>query len=314
MPSELNRVGVVGASGYVGSALAASLIADGGFPRLFGRTAGAVADCNLHALTTDPVQFSGLDCVVHLSAITTARASEEDLRRANIDLATETALKAAAVGVKRFIFISSLHVHGKTAETAVGPNSQFRHDNAYGRSKAEAESALAAVAADTGLELTIIRPPMIYGRGCKGSFPLLAKMVGTGLPLPFARAQASRSFCSIANVVSAVRHAIAAPTPVRILLPADPEDFDTASLIAAMARVMGRKPVLWPAPRSLLAVPLSLIGRREMIVSLFDPLQVDRSHWQESGWQPIQTGYEGIRAALTCEEDRDGGSNRYTAR
>lgn len=298
MPSELERIGVVGASGYIGSALVASLLADGSSPRLFGRTAGAVANCEMFALTEDPQQFTGLNSIVHLSAITTSRASEEDLRRANIDLATKTARKAAAAGVKRFIFISSLHVHGKTAGTPVGPTSPFKGDNAYGRSKAKAETALAAIAIDLGLELTIVRPPMIYGRGSKGSFPLLAKLVRTGVPLPLGTAHAPRSFCSIANVVSAIRHVIATPTSVRVLLPADPQDFDTTGMITAMARAMGCKAMLWPAPRALLAAPLTMIGRGEMITSLFDPLQIDRTHWEEVGWIPPEGGDQAIRAAL----------------
>ncbi len=299
MPFEIERIGVVGASGYIGSALTASLVTNGVLPRLFGRTAGAVSNCEIYALNSDPEQFSGLDCVVHLSAITTSRASERDLRRANIDLAKKTALKAAAAGVKRFVFISSLHVHGKAAGAPVGPTSPFKCDNAYGRSKAEAETALAAIAVDTGLELTIVRPPMVYGPGSKGSFSLLAKLVRTELPLPLGTANAPRSFCSISNVVSAVRHVIAARTPVRVLLPADPQDFDAASMTNAMARAMGCKAMLWSAPRTLLAAPLAMIGRGEMITSLFEPLQIDRAHWARIGWAPPEDGEQAIRTALS---------------
>lgn len=271
---------------------------DGGSPRLFGRHAGTVAGRELHALNADPAQFAGLDCIVHLSAVTTNRASAEDLRRANVDLAVDTARMAAAAGVKRFVFVNSLHVHGKTASQPAGPDAPFRDDNAYGRSKAEAEIALAAVAAGTGLELVVVRPPMIYGRGSKGGFSLLAKLVRAGLPLPFATARGRRSFCSIANAVCAIRHGIAAPAPPAVLLPADPEDFDTAGLVTLMAEAMDKKVLLCPAPRSLLALPLALAGRGEMIVSLFDPLQIDRAHWEALSWRPVESGVQGVRRAL----------------
>jgi len=298
MSSARDRIGVVGASGYIGGALAESLIADGHLPRLFGRRAGTAASLELEALIPDHAQFAGLDCIVHLSGITTSRASEDDLHRANVELAVETARKAAAAGVKRLVFISSLHVHGKAADYSVLPDSPFKGDNAYGRSKAAAEAALADVAAASGLELVILRPPMVYGRGSKGSFPLLAKLVRTGLPLPFAGACGKRSFCSIGNLVSAIRHVIEATNPTLVLLPADPEDFDTQSLTRAMASTLGRPVRLWYVPKALLAVPLAMIGRREMITSLFEPLRIDRSHWKGQAWRPIETGMQGVRAAL----------------
>lgn len=308
MPSEperLNgaRVGLVGASGYIGGALATSLIRDGASPRLFGRTARCLGDREIVALTAGSDLFEGLDCVVHLSGIATSRASEDDLRRANVDLAVETARRAAAAGVRRFIFVSSLHVHGKTAARAVTPETPFRNDNAYGRSKAAAETALARVAAQTGLELIIVRPPMVYGPGSGGGFRLLAKLVQAGPPLPFARARARRSFCSIDNLVSALRHLIITPTPPSVLLPADPEDFDTASLVAAMAEAVDRRIMLWPAPRGVLAAGLGLAGRSEMIVSLFEPLRIDRTHWAAAGWRPVETGAEGVRKALKAAPD-----------
>ncbi|WP_292056838.1 NAD-dependent epimerase/dehydratase family protein [Brevundimonas sp. UBA5936] len=299
MPSALDRVGIVGASGYVGGALAQALVADGGSPRLFGRCAGRVAGLEVRALTSDSSQFAGLDCVVHLSGITTSRASSDDLRRANVELALHTARMAAAAKVTRFVFTSSLHVHGKSSKAAIRPETPTNPAaNPYGRSKSEAERELTKLADETGLELAILRPPMIYGSGSKGSFPLLVRLVRTGLPLPFATARAKRSFCSIDNLVSAIRHSIAAPAPVEVFLPADPEDFDTATLVREVAAALDRKMLLYPAPKALLAAPLGMIGRGEMVASLFDPLQIDRTHWGRLGWQPVETGAQAIRKAV----------------
>lgn len=298
MPPALDRIGIVGASGYIGGALIRALMSDGHLLRLFGRRRGTIAGLELEPLAHGSEQFVGLDCIVHLSGITTSRASEALLRQANVDLAVQTGLKAAAAGVKRFIFVSSLHVHGKTAEYPVAPDSPFKFDNAYGKSKFEAEVALADVFAGKPTELVILRPPMIYGRGSKGSFGLLVKFVGTGLPLPLAAARGRRTFCSIANLVSAIHHCIKSSDPAPVLIPADPEDFDTQSLIRALAGIMGRPSLLWYAPKPLLELPLALIGRREMIVSLYEPLQVDRSHWEGQEWRPVESGMQGLSAAV----------------
>lgn len=299
MPYDPERVGIVGASGNIGSALARSLVADGQSPRLFGRRAGQIEGLLIESLNSDSAQFSGLDCIIHMSAITISRASDDELRQANVDLAVDTARRAAEAGVKRFIFLSSLHVHGKSAVEAISPATPFKGDNAYGRSKAQAEVALASVAKETGLDLIVLRPPMVYGPGSKGSFPLLAKLVRTGLPLPLAAARSRRSFCSIANLISAVRYAVAAPAPASVLIPADPEDFSTPELVAAMAGAIGREVPLWRIPRALVAAPLGLIGRQEMVTSLFESLQVDRTHWADTGWCPVETGQAGMRHALT---------------
>lgn len=311
MRSAPDRIGVVGATGFVGRHLVADLVAEGpGRPRLFGRSGGTVAGCPVEPLDLRPQTFAGLDCLVHLAGITTSRASPEALQRTNVDLAVDVARAAAAAGVKRFVFLSSLHVHGKAADGAVGPDSPLRADNAYGGSKIAAEQALAAVAAETGLELAVLRPPMVYGPGAKGSFSLLARLVRTGAPLPLALARGRRSFCSVNNLVSAIRHAIDAPIPGGPLIPADSEDFETRELVEAMAGAVGRRSRLWPVPRAVLAAPLALVGRREMITSLFEPLRIDRSHWAAHGWSPVETGAEAVRAAL-APPTADGGLVLY---
>lgn len=300
MRSAPDRIGIVGATGFVGRHLVAALVAEGpGRPRLFGRSGGTVEGCPVEPLGLRPESLAGLDCVVHLAGITTSRASPEALQRTNVDLAVDVARAAAAAGVKRFVFLSSLHVHGKAADEAVGPDSPLRADNAYGASKIAAERALAAVAAKTGLEVAVLRPPMVYGPGAKGSFSLLARLVGAGAPLPLALARGRRSFCSVKNLVSAIRHAIDAPTPGGPLIPADPEDFETRDLVKAMADALDRRVRLWSAPKALLAAPLALVGRREMVTSLFEPLRIDRSHWAAHGWRPVETGADAVRAALT---------------
>lgn len=299
MPSVNSSIGVVGASGFIGRALVALLMAEGGgSPRLFGRRAGEIDGCPIEVLDLSPETFRGIDCVVHLSGITTSRASDELLQSVNVDLAAQVTTAAAAAGVKRLVLVSSLHVHGKSASVPICPDSPLNPDNAYGRSKAAAEAALGVIASRTGLELVILRPPMVYGAAAKGSFSLLARLVRTGLPLPFGSARGRRSFCSVGNLTSAIRYAATASAPARVLIPADPDDFDTPGLVRAMGAAQNRTVRLWPVPRGLLALLLAAVGRTEMITSLFDPLIVDRSHWQAQGWRPIEFGTEAVRAAL----------------
>lgn len=299
MLSRRLKLGVVGASGFIGTALVKSIVqspwAD---VFLFGRQEGWVEGVAVSPLGATSESLSGLDVIIHLSAITSSRGSKEELRQANVDLAVETATAAAAAGVKRFIFLSSLAVHGKSAKGLIGPEAPIKPHNAYGASKALAETELTQIAKNAGMELVILRPPMVYGPKCKGSFAQLARLVQTGLPMPFSRADGKRSFCSVSNLVSAIRYTSETPVPPSVLIPADPEDFDTRSLVLEMGQAMGRKVRFLPVPKMLLIVPMTLAGRRDTVTSLFEPLQIDRAHWAAMEWQPIESANDAVKAAL----------------
>lgn len=300
MPSEPRRVGVVGASGFLGAAVVDRLARRGDIQlRLLGRREGVVAGHRVERL--DPTRSSaleGLDVVVHLAALTNPRASEAELWQANVELARDAARASASAGVTRFVFTSSLGVYGRSSVAAVGPNSPFQPTDGYGRSKVAAEQALAQVSAETGLAVCVLRPPMIYGPGAGGSFAQLVALVRRGLPLPLALARSPRSLCSINNAASAVEHAVREGVAGDVLLPADPDDVLPRDLILAIASLEGRRPMLWPVPRAVLAVPLALVGRSAIISSLFDPLCIDRTHWSGAGWRPVETGSQGLAKAL----------------
>lgn len=301
MPSEPKRVGVVGASGFLGAAVVDRLTRRGDIQlRLIGRREGVVSGHRIERLDpTKPSTLESLDVVLHLAALTNARASEAELWQANVEFARDTARASASAGVSRFVFTSSLGVYGRSSVAAVGPNSPFQPTDNYGRSKVAAEQALAEVARDTGLAVCVLRPPMIYGPGGGGSFAQLVALVRSGLPLPLALARSPRSLCSINNAASAAEHAILKGVAGDILLPADPDDVRPRDLILAIAALEGRRPVLWPVPRALLAAPLALVGRSAIVSSLFDPLCIDRTHWAGSGWRPVETASQGLAAALS---------------
>lgn len=299
MPYVGKRVGIVGATSYLGRHLVKRLLDDNQCElRLFSRNTRSILDQPVYALDRLEDQFKGLDCVIHLAAITDNRVPEGEMRQVNLNLALAVAEAGARANVSRFVFLSSIGVHGKSSPKPVGPGSSYRPENAYARSKVAAERALAALSQKHDFELTTLRPPMIYGPSGTNSFAQLARLLKTGMPLPFAAARGLRSFCSVENAISAIIHSAVEKEVSPVLIPADPEDFDTVALIGEMARAMEQDVRLWPLSKSLLAIPLGLVGQRDMVTSLFEPLQVDRAHWQEQKWRPLESGIVGVRRAL----------------
>jgi nucleoside-diphosphate-sugar epimerase len=299
MPYPAKRLGIVGATSYLGRRLIERLTAADQIELvLLSRNTQPIANRPVYGLDRFEDHVADLDCVIHLAAITDSRVPERDIRSVNVDLARAVAEAAAQAGVPRFVFLSSLGVHGKSAPVPVTPETPYRPENAYARSKVAAEAALADLTGRQSFDLVTLRPPMIYGPRGNNSFAKLARLVKTGLPLPLAWARGRRSFCSVENAVSAIIHSAMSKKVAPVLIPADPEDFDTVGLVNEMSRVMERDVRLWPLPKACLAIPLGMVGRGEMATSLFDPLQVDRAHWQTQAWRPVESGAEGVRRAL----------------
>lgn len=308
--AEAGTIGITGASGFVGRTLIDELVRQKRTNlRLFGRGGIlAVGPYRIERSDFSPETWAGIDCLVHLAGITNTNAPEAELTLSNVDLTVNIARAAAAAGVRRFVFVSSLGVHGKSAHQAISPVSPFLPDNAYGRSKATAERALRSVCEDGKLELVILRPPMIYGPGTKGNFPLLLRLVRSGLPLPFASATARRSFCSIANLVSALLAALDRSSIPGVLIPADPEDFSTRTLVQVMKSAAETSTLLFPVPERVLRQSLALVGKADMAISLFEPLYVDRVHWMAWDWEPVESGEQGVRSAVDHVRAADVGS------
>ncbi|MFI5411064.1 NAD-dependent epimerase/dehydratase family protein [Kaistia sp. UC242_56] len=293
-----STIGITGATGFIGQALARRLTERCRPMRLFGRRQSTTSSGQLiEPLNSSPESLEGIDVLVHLAGIASSDRPESEIRRANIDLALDVARTAIAANVRRFIFFSSLHVHGKAAGSAITPQTPFEPQNSYARSKAEAERQLKDECAGR-IELVIVRPPMIYGRGGKGSFQALLKLVKTGLPLPFGAATAKRSFCSISNLVLATEAVIDHPTPPAVFIPADAEDLSTRDLCLAMRTSLGSKSLLVPVPAWAMLPMLRATGRAEMGQSLFEPLIIDRTHWATWGWRPDQRTVDSIQSEI----------------
>jgi len=249
-----------------------------------------------------------VEAVVHLAAHVhrLARSDEEaDDRYFQVNtLGTEhLAQEAAKAGVKRFVYLSSIKVHGEFTDAA-GDATGGRLSEAdpcqpldpYGISKAEAERRLGAIASATGMELVIIRSPLVYGPGVKANFERLLGMVARGLPLPLASVRNGRSLIFLDNLVDFILCALQHPAAAgQTFLVSDGEDLSTPELIQRIAGAMGRSVRLWPCPVSVLRWAGCLLGRSAEVNRLCGSLRVDSRKARELlGWQPPYTVAQGM--------------------
>lgn len=289
---------VTGATGFLGRAVVADLIARGRSVRAAMRRdagPGAVAVGDLSADTDWSAALTGIDTVVHCAARAHVLKDTSDnplaqFRAVNTEATSALAQQAVAAGVRRFVFISSIGVNG--SETRGTP---FRHDDPvrphspYAVSKHEAELALQAIAAATGLEVVIIRPPLITGPEPKGNLATLNRVIAKGLPLPFGLVTRNRrdlvsleTLCSLIDAV--IDHPAAAG---QTFLVSDGAPISTRTLLERMAAAQGRTLTLLPVPPALLALPLKLLGKGAMAAQLFGELEVDIDHTRRTlGWAP----------------------------
>lgn len=295
-------IAIVGAGGFVGRALVDHFDQDPSVRAvLFGRSAGVLSGHPVSPVPVEAADLKGVDVVVHLAGIAHQRAAAADYQRVNIDLALAVAAAAMRAGVPRFIFVSSVQVHGQWNPAAMSPDSDFQPASPYAWSKAEAEQALAALLQGTPTELLIVRPPLVYGPGAKANFAALMKAARMGLPLPLGAASARRSMISIGNLVDAIRSlALASPRSAAggVLLPADEQDLSVRDLYSTLCRASGRAAALVPVPAWLLGPALAAVGKRRIFDSLFRPAVIDRTHWAVMNWAPPQTAADGLRNAV----------------
>ena len=224
-------------------------------------------------------------------------------RAVNLDGTLNLARQAAAAGVKRFVFISSVKVNGESTQPgpAFSEADADAPQDAYGLSKHEAEQGLRQIAANTGMEVVIIRPPLVYGPGVKANFSALMRAVQRGYPLPLGAVHNQRSLVALDNLVDFIiictTHPLAAN---QTFLVSDGHDVSTTELIRGMAQAAGVPARLLPVPVSVLRMAASLLGKADAIDRLCGDLQVDISKARDMlGWVPPISVSEGLRRAMT---------------
>ena len=294
----MDTILVTGADGFVGSALCEALAASARRVRRAMRVArpgltDAVATGDIGLDTDWRSALEDVSSVVHLAARThvlreTAADPPAEYRRVNLDGTRKLAQMAARAGVRRLVFMSSIKVNGEATERPFTERDVPRPEDAYGCSKWETEQALARVAADTGLEVAVLRPPLVYGPGVKGNFLRLLGVVARGTPLPLGSIVNRRSLVYVGNLVDAIVKVIDAPGAAgRTYLVSDGEDVSTPDLVRALAQALGVKPRLLPCPPALLKFGAALAGKRAELARLTGSLQVDSAALRrELDWRP----------------------------
>jgi nucleoside-diphosphate-sugar epimerase len=316
------KVLVTGGTGFVGGAFQARAAAAGQFSL---RTALRNAGQRLPA-GVEPVFVAGLtptadwreavtgcDAVLHVAArvhVMNDLAVDPlaEFRRVNVEGTLNLARQAAVAGVKRFVFISSIKVNGEGTPVAVpyAADDVPRPVDPYAISKCEAEQALHQLALETGMEVTIIRPPLVYGPGVKANLLNLLKAVDRGLPLPLASIANGRSLIYLDNLVDAISVAIKHPRAAgQTYLVSDCDDVSTPELIRRMATALGRSARLVPFPPALMRLAGRMLGKGAAVERLLESLVVDSGKIRRDlDWKPPYTMAEGLAATAKWYKDR----------
>jgi nucleoside-diphosphate-sugar epimerase len=303
------KVAVTGASGFVGRALVMRLSELGHDVTPIVRTpqglAGERVIDDLETLSSSGAW--GVEAVVHLAGrahvlAETAADPIAEFRKVNTKLTTDLAGSAAASGVRRFLFISTIGVNGD--HTLPGrpfaPDDPPNPQGPYALSKCEAETGLREVADRTGLQLVVIRPPLVYGPGAKGRFASLLKWLRRGRPLPLGLVHNKRHFVSIDNLTDFTSLCLVHPAAAgETFLVADAESVSTREFASLLASKIGKRSWFPPMPPALLMAAATLIGRGPAARGFLGTLEIDlEKNRRLLGWTPPVTLERGLERAV----------------
>jgi len=302
---------VTGATGFVGRFLCSRLLTEGwnvrGTLLASENPSSLVAGVEpvivkpLSADTAWDSALCGINTIIHLAARVHVMVESSvdplaEFRSVNVDGTTQLARKAAGSGVKRFVFISSIKVNGEESSAPYTPDSASAPSDPYGVSKWEAEQALRKIEKETGLDVVVVRPPLIYGPGVKANFLNLMKIIRLSVPLPFASILNKRSLLYVGNLVDALVLCALHPAAAgQTYLVSDGVDVSIPELIRRLADELGAPVLLFPVPVSLIIFIGKLTGKGRIVNRLTGSLLVDSSKIRrELGWTPTFIREEGL--------------------
>jgi UDP-glucose 4-epimerase len=305
---------VTGASGFVGRALCLEAVAKGlkvqpatRSPCDFPVVGASVAVGPVNGATDWSAALAGCSAVVHLAARVhvmqdAALDPLAEFRRVNVQGTLNLARQAAAAGVKRFVFVSSVKVNGEATQPGqpFGADDAPAPQDAYGISKMVAEQGLRQIANDTGMEVVIIRPPLVYGPGVKANFAAMVRWLQRGVPLPLGAIYNRRSLVALDNLVDFILTCLTHPAAAnQTFMVSDGEDVSTTELLRRVGQALGRPARLLPVPAGALKAAAAVLGKGDMAQRLCGSLQVDITKTRDLlGWAPMVTLDEGLRRVV----------------
>jgi nucleoside-diphosphate-sugar epimerase len=310
------KVLVTGVNGFVGSSLCTELYRQEHVVVGVARSASTVTN-DFERVVVDAIEsatdwstlLGNVDAVIHLAArVHVMSDSVEDplmeFRKVNVDGTINLARQAAKFGVKRFVFISSIKVNGESTSLGNPFNEKDAEspEDAYAISKFEAEIALIELSEKTGMEVVIIRPPLVYGPGVKANFLSMMNWLNKSVPLPFGNITNKRSLVFIDNLVDLLVKVIDHPKAAgQVFLVSDDEDVSTTKLLQSLSMALGKKALLIKVPMCFLNITLRLIGKSGLSQRLLSSLQLDITKTKKLlDWTPPVRFEEGIKRTATA--------------
>jgi nucleoside-diphosphate-sugar epimerase len=306
-------VAVSGANGFIGRSLCQHLENSGYRVVPLVRKVSEINGAKIN-FTFDELRvfLDGCDSAIHLAGYSQIPQSlpADESSKVNVGLTLDFARCAAEMGVKRFVFMSSAKVNGENTHNrkSFAACDTPAPTDSYAKSKAKAEEGLRQISLETGLDVVIIRPPLVYGPGVSGNFLSLIRLATLGVPLPLALMNARRSLVAIDNLVSfttlCANPELSENAVGKTFLISDGVDYSVRTILEKIALAYGKKMFLFPAPKILLQTLAVISGKSKLLSRLINPMCLDIGMAQKIlGWAPVVTLDEQLMKMAIASKD-----------